>query len=61
MMEKPYPDLSARQAPAQADGMRVPCVKVAALFGRNSEIVLEHRGELYRLRITKNGKLILTK
>ncbi|HYP68559.1 MAG TPA: hemin uptake protein HemP [Thiobacillaceae bacterium] len=29
-------------------------------FGRN-EVVIEHRGEEYRLRQTRNGKLILTK
>jgi hemin uptake protein HemP len=28
--------------------------------GRN-EVVIEHRGEQYRLRQTRNGKLILTK
>jgi hemin uptake protein HemP len=25
------------------------------------EVILEHRGEHYRLRVTSNGKLILTK
>lgn len=25
------------------------------------EVILEHRGEQYRLRVTSNGKLILTK
>lgn len=29
-------------------------------YGRN-EVVIEHRGEQYRLRQTRNGKLILTK
>lgn len=29
-------------------------------FGR-TEVVIEHRGEHYRLRQTRNGKLILTK
>ena len=31
------------------------------LFQGNSEIVIVHREEEYSLRITKNGKLILTK
>ena len=31
------------------------------LFQGNSEIVIVHYGEEYSLRITKNGKLILTK
>lgn len=33
----------------------------ADLFKDAQELVIEHQGELYRLRITKNGKLILTK
>jgi len=32
-----------------------------ALFRGNQEILISHHGEHYRLRITKNGKLILTK
>ena len=31
------------------------------LFQGNQEILISHNGEQYRLRITKNGKLILTK
>jgi hypothetical protein len=31
------------------------------LFQGSQEILIDHRGETYRLRITKNGKLILTK
>lgn len=33
----------------------------AALFGGTREIVILHRGQEYRLRITKGDKLILTK
>lgn len=33
----------------------------AALFGDAREIVILHRGQEYRLRITKGDKLILTK
>ena len=33
----------------------------AALFAENREIIILHAGEEYRLRITKAGKLILTK
>ena len=36
-------------------------VDVASLVGSGREVVLIHRGERYRLRITANGKLILTK
>lgn len=31
------------------------------LFQGNQEILIAHNGEHYRLRITRNGKLILTK
>jgi hemin uptake protein HemP len=31
------------------------------LFQGSQEILISHKGEHYRLRITKNGKLILTK
>lgn len=32
-----------------------------ALFLRGDEVLIQHRGEHYRLRRTRNGKLILTK
>jgi hemin uptake protein HemP len=33
----------------------------AELFGGDREVWIDHRGELYRLRITGSGKLYLTK
>jgi hemin uptake protein HemP len=36
-------------------------VTTEQLFGQSREIVIRHQGEDYRLRITKNDKLILTK
>ena len=36
-------------------------IDVMSLVGNGREVVLLHRGERYRLRITANGKLILTK
>ncbi|WP_198133787.1 hemin uptake protein HemP [Anaeromyxobacter dehalogenans] len=33
----------------------------AALLGDARELVIEHAGEAYRLRVTSKGKLILTK
>jgi len=36
-------------------------IDVTTLIGSGREVVLLHRGERYRLRITANGKLILTK
>jgi hemin uptake protein HemP len=43
----------AGDAPVQLD--------TAELFGGRSEVRLLHRGQEYRLRVTKQGKLILTK
>lgn len=36
-------------------------VDTATLFGDSREVVLLHRGEPYRLRLTQSGKLLLTK
>lgn len=36
-------------------------MSAAQLFGGAKELVIDHLGEIYRLRITKNNKLILTK
>jgi len=39
-----------------------PTKRIASseLFGGAREIVIEHGGRIYRMRITQNGKLILT-
>ena len=31
------------------------------LFADHKEVQIRHRGEIYRLRLTRNGKLILNK
>jgi hemin uptake protein HemP len=36
-------------------------VEAASLFKGADEVRLLHRGQEYRLRVTKQGKLILTK
>ena len=50
----PHPARRAEKASA-------PRYKVSDLLGSGDEAVLEHGGEEYRLRITSNRKLILTK
>jgi hemin uptake protein HemP len=37
-----------------------PRVKSESLFGTGRELVITHNGRDYRLRVTQNGKLILT-
>jgi hemin uptake protein HemP len=39
----------------------VPRVESAMLFHHGREVIIVHRGQEYRLRITKSDKLILTK
>jgi hemin uptake protein HemP len=55
----------ASQAPAGAAtltaGARKLRIESQRLFQGNSGIVIVHHEEEYNLRITKNGKLILTK
>jgi hemin uptake protein HemP len=41
--------------------MRVRAVPSTALFGSQRELLIEHAGSLYHLRITQNNRLILTK
>ena len=51
-------------APAQNMGpplMGLRRLIVAELLAGDREVILEHDGQDYRLRITANGKLILTK
>lgn len=53
---------STRSLPESGQRTHPPSAIAAdALFRGNFEIVIDHNGTHYRLRITKNGKLILTK
>lgn len=39
----------------------MPRIETSALFARNREVILVHKDQEYRLRLTSNDKLILTK
>ncbi len=39
----------------------IPTVEVGSIIGTGREAVIVHKGERYRLRVTANDKLILTK
>src|SRR5262245_3486559 len=62
------PDMIGQQDPespspverSQAD-TRLKRIKVSELLQGAREVILEHDSQDYRLRITANGKLILTK
>jgi hemin uptake protein HemP len=45
----------------QARGPAIPLVRSAELFKKGREILIEHDGAYYRLRVTHSNKLILTK
>ena len=47
--------------PDQRDALLASRLDTASLFGSRRELVIVHNGEEYRLRITRQGKLILTK
>lgn len=47
----------AEQRALQAEPARISS---QALLGQNRELVIVHSGREYRLRLTQNGKLILT-
>ncbi|MDA0833664.1 MAG: hemin uptake protein HemP [Planctomycetota bacterium] len=58
----PKNELSARRSsadtPVSPDSPRINFDEVAA---GHSEVQVEFRGQIYRLRVTRNGKLILNK
>lgn len=56
------PPLAFRLPTVPGDPVSRPAIIPAALlFQGSQEILIGHNGETYRLRITRNGKLILTK
>ena len=46
---------------SETDSTAIPRYRTTDLFGDCPWIVIEHRSEEYRLRVTRLGKLILTK
>lgn len=46
---------------AERTSDRMTVVESAHLFADRREVLIRHRGEIYRLLMTKNGKLILNK
>jgi hemin uptake protein HemP len=49
------------KAPPKTGHQQVPLFSSPELFGNQSEIMICHQGEVYRIRITRNGKLIMNK
>ncbi len=51
----------AQQGSPDVSGDGTRKVRIEDLLGSSDVLVILHRGEEYRLRITSNGKLLLTK
>ena len=51
----------SQHAGARASESRSDVITTKSLFGSRRDLLIEHAGGLYRLRITRNNKLILTK
>lgn len=61
MESKNHPSTEPKNASQASDANRsVPRVSSRELMRRQSELIIEHDGREYRLRITHSGKLILT-
>ena len=54
-------DPTDKQENNKAKGSGVPRIDASSLLASRREIILVHKEQEYRLRITSNDKLILTK
>jgi hemin uptake protein HemP len=54
-------EIRSPAAPVDSRGPAIPCLQSMELFGQAREILIEHGGGYYRLRLTQSNKLILTK
>ena len=57
----PIREATAPDAQPRSRGPAIPLLRSEELFGRGREILIEHAGGYYRLRVTHSNKLILTK
>ena len=58
-MMTPPPPAAPRPVPGTQPPQ--PVLRSEQLFGGAQEVLIEHRGAVYRLKLTSLGKLILTK
>jgi hemin uptake protein HemP len=58
--QQPAPQ-PASETPPIGPGSPTPRHDSLALFAGGDRLIIEHRGDEYLLRITRQGKLILTK
>ncbi len=60
-MANSQPSPKPEPAPKRLGSTEPAAVSFQALAGGAKEVLVEHAGQVYRLRLTKNGKLILNK
>jgi hemin uptake protein HemP len=53
--------VTARKTMAQNQGKSGDVVQSSSLFRGSRDVYIEHENEIYRLSITKTGRLLLTK
>lgn len=53
--------LSLPRAPTSSRPTPLPRLRSEHLFRHSHELIIEHQGQEYRLRLTRNDKLILNK
>jgi hemin uptake protein HemP len=51
----------SKSPPDSPEANQTPVFDVRELIGSGREVIIVHAGERYRLRVTANDKLILTK
>ena len=59
-VDGPEPLTRSLDLPAKVNSAQRP-LPSAKLLGGNKSVAIEHQGVIYRLQVTKLGKLILTK
>jgi hemin uptake protein HemP len=60
--ERALPENAADPArPAEPDASKVRLIRSSELLGEAGLVRIDHEGEIYSLRRTRNGRLILTK
>ena len=60
-MNAPEKPAQPPEVPAKEDADSVRLIHSQELFAGAQEVLIEHEGQTYRLRLTRSGKLILHK
>lgn len=58
---KPNMPSDDKNAHATRQDGEIRRLNAESMFANTDEVIIDHAGQSYRLRITRNGKLILTK